>query len=203
MSRLRLSNSRPTASSPRGITLARTKRRQPYDPAKAHDRRATEFNAGIIGHVAPIEVDDPLELGGKLIVMRSTRDDPLGDLHARKMIDEAQYWGGRAFQRDFEAAERGPRAIDPSKEFVDGGVMPEPITDAQQKAAKQLKIVYVALGQDGSAIAHAALIHNQTRKQIALSRGLQGKRWEEYMGARMQEILERLAQVYKFAAEEN
>src|SRR5690348_15837128 len=115
--------------------MARTKRRQPYNPA-AHDRRATDLLRN--ARVAPLEVDDPMELGGKLIVMRSTRDDPLADLHARGQIDEAQYRGGRAFQEDFEAAERGPRAIDPSKEAVDGGLMPEPITEAQRKAAKQL-----------------------------------------------------------------
>jgi hypothetical protein len=32
--------------------------------------------------------------------------------------------------------------MDPSKEFVDGGMMPEPITEAQQKAARQLAVVY-------------------------------------------------------------
>jgi hypothetical protein len=37
----------------------------------------------------------------------------------------------RAFQFDWETAERGARAIDPTKEAVDGGQMPEPITDGQ------------------------------------------------------------------------
>lgn len=179
----------------------RTKRKAPYDPNKAHDRRATEFNAGIIGFVQPIEVDDPLELGGKLIVMRSTRDDPLGDLHARRMIDEAQYHAGRAFQNDFQKAERGPKAIDFTKEAVDGGVMPEPITEAQRGAARQLAIVYKALGQDGAALTHDVLVHNKTRAQIAQSRGLTGRRWEEYYGMRFRECLDCLALVYGFAME--
>jgi hypothetical protein len=144
-------------------------------------------------------VDDPYEAGGKIIVMRSTRDDPLGDLHARHMIDEAQYQAGREFQNDFETAERGPRAIDPSKEAVDGGLMPEPITEAQRRAGKQLAVVYQALGQDGSAIVHDVLVHNRTRKAVALSRGLKGERWEKYYGLRFKECLDCLAKVYGFA----
>jgi len=181
--------------------VARTKRRQPYDPSKAHDRRASDSNRGVENYLTPKEVDDPYEAGGKIIVMRSTRDDPLADLHARHMIDEAQYQAGREFQSDFETAERGPRAIDPSKEAVDGGVMPEPITEAQRRAARQLAIVYRALGQDGAALTHDVLVHSKTRAQIAQSRGLTGKRWEEYYGMRFRECLDCLALVYGFAME--
>jgi hypothetical protein len=176
--------------------MARPKRRQPYDPA-AHDRRATDLLRN--AQVAPLEVDDPMELGGKLIVMRSTRDDPLADMHARGHIDEAQYQGGRAFQLDFETAERGPRAIDPSKEAVDGGLMPEPITEAQQRAARQLAVVYRRLGQNGAALAHDVLVHGKTRAQVAEARGLAGKRWEEYFGMRFRECLDCMAVVYGFA----
>jgi hypothetical protein len=183
--------------------VARAKRRQPYDPSKAHDRRAGESNRGVENYLTPKEVDDPYEAGGKIIVMRSTRDDPLADLHARHMIDEAQYQAGRAFQHDFETAERGPRAIDPSKEAVDGGLMPEPITEAQRRSARQLAIVYRQLGQDGSAIVHAVLVHNLTRKQVAESRGLSGKGWEEYYGKRFRECLDCLAIVYGFAMKES
>ena len=179
--------------------MARQKRR-PYNPANpAHDRRATDFNRGVAGHVTPVEITDPYDTAGTIIVMRSTRDDPLADLHVRKMIDEAQYHAGRAFQHDFETAERGPRAIDPSKEAVDGGQMPEPITEAQRRAARQLGVAYRALGQDGSALTHDVLIHSKTRSQIASSRGLVGKRWEEYYGMRFRECLDCLAIVYNFA----
>lgn len=179
--------------------MARTKRREPYDPSKAHDRRATESNQGVSKYLTPREVDDPYEAGGKIIVMRSTRDDPLADLHARHMIDEAQYQAGREFQSDFETAERGPRAIDPSKEAVDGGLAPEPITEAQRRAARQLAVVYRQLGQNGSALVHDVLVHAKTRAQVAASRGLSGKRWEEYFGMRFRECLDCLAQVYGFA----
>ncbi len=179
--------------------MARTRRRQPFNPA-AHDRRTTDLLRN--AQVAPLEVDDPFEIGAKLIVMRSTRDDPLGDMHARGFIDEAQYSAGRAFQGDFEAAERGPRAIDPSKEAVDGGMAPEPITEAQRKAARQLAVVYRALGQDGSAIAHDVLVHMKTRAQVAQSRGFVGERWERYYGLRFRECLDCMALVYGFAMTE-
>ncbi len=117
------------------------------------------------------------------------------------MIDEAQYQAGRSFQNDFETAERGPRAIDPSKEAVDGGLMPEPITEAQRRSAGQLAAVYKKLGQDGSAIVHDVLVHNRTRKQVAESRGLTGKRWEEYYGMRFRECLDCMALIYGFSME--
>lgn len=172
-------------------------KRNPYDPNKAHDRRTTDLLRN--AQVAPIEVDDPLELGGKLIVMRSTRNDPLANLHARNHIDEAQYQGGRAFQEDFETAERGPRAIDPSKEAVDGGLMPEPITEAQRKAAMRLARAHRALGQDGSTLAHDVLVYGLTMSRVGVRRGLTGERWEKYFGLRFQECLHCLAKVYGFA----
>lgn len=177
--------------------MARTKRRQPYDPNRVHDRRTTDLLRN--AQVSPIEIDDPLELGGKLIVMRSTRNDPLAALHARGSVDEAQYQGGRAFQKDFETAERGPRAIDPSKEAVDGGLMPEPITEGQWKAGSQLKVVFEKLGMDGSALVHDVLIHGMTYRQVSNSRGLVGERWERYFGMRFGECLNCLAVVYGFA----
>jgi hypothetical protein len=169
--------------------MARTKRRQPYDPS-AHDRRATDLLRN--AQVAPIEVDDPMERGGKLLVMRSTRDDPLADLHARGQIDEAQYQGGRSFQEDFETAERGPRAIDPSKEAVDGGLMPEPITEAQRKAARSW-LSYT----DGSALAH----DGQTLPQISRARGFCGRKWEDHFSTEIKFQLNQLAFCYKFTNE--
>ena len=152
-------------------------------------------------HVAPVDVDDPYAAGEKIRVMRALRDDPLGRLHDRGQIDEAQYRAGRAFQDDFEEAERGPRAIDPSKEAVDGGTMPEPISEGQRRAGLMLKQAHKLLGADGSAIAHDVLIHGRTMLQIAGMRGLSGKKWAEHFGARFRDCLNRLAKLYGFANE--
>lgn len=178
-------------------------KRKPYNPAKAgpqvHDRRATELGRG--AQVAPVIIDDPYAPGEKIVAMRSTRNDPLAGMRSRDTIDEAQYQGGRAFQRDFEAAERGPRAIDPSKEFVDGGMLPEPITEAQQRAAVKLAQVYRELGPDGSALMHDVLIHSLSYEKVADKRGLGGERWEKYFGMSVHLHLHTLAWVYGFAKE--
>lgn len=181
--------------------MTRQKRRQPYDPAaaKIHDRRATEFNRGIGAHVAPIEVDDPLEHGARLVVMRSTRDDPLGDQHARKTISESQYQAGRAFQHDFETAENGPRAIDPGKEYVDGGALPEPISEARMAVVARLNKIEAALGIEGSAVMHQVLVFGWTMRAIAGSRGLTGRAWEDYFGKRFRCALDTMAVIYGLA----
>jgi len=175
------------------------RKRQPYDPGKVHDRRTTDLLRN--AQVSPIEIDDPLEIGGKLMVMRSTRNDPLAGLHARRSIDEAQYHGGRAFQHDFETAERGPQAIDPSKEFVDGGKLPEPITEAQRKATMRLARCHRDLGCDGSALINDVLVAGRTLVQVCAMRSLRGERWEKYFGRRLNECLNRLAFIYGFASE--
>lgn len=146
-----------------------------------------------------MDVDDPWEKGAKITVARSLRDDPLARLHVRDQIDDAQYNAGRQFQNDFETAERGPRAIDPSKEAVDGGRMPEPITEEQRAAVNRLARAHAALGRDGSSIVHEVLVHRSTSAAMASRRGLSGERWERYFGMRFQECLDRLAVVYGFA----
>lgn len=175
----------------------RRRKGKPYDPSKpVHDRMSTDLLRNAM--VAVIDVDDPFAPGDKIRVLRSTRDDPLADHHARHHIDEAQYQAGRKFQEDFERAERGPRAVD-LKEAVDGGQMPEPLTETQRKAAKSLAVAYRALGADGSALAHDILVHGRTMSQIAASRGLFGERWQKYFGMRFHECLNCLAIVYGFA----
>src|SRR2546422_3508463 len=92
------------------IQMPKAKRRKPHNPAKAHDRRSRDLLRN--AEVATVEVDNPLALepGEKIVALRSIRNDPLGRLHSHRQIDEAQYQAGRAFQNDWEKAERGPRA---------------------------------------------------------------------------------------------
>lgn len=144
-------------------------------------------------------MDDPLEPGGKLIVMQNIRCDPLARLHSHHQIDEAQYHGGRAYQHDFETAERGPQAMDPGKEYVDGGSPAEPFTEAQRKAVKRLARVNLALGQNGSSIIHAVLIQGMSMEQVGTSRGLKTEAELKYLGRRFRESLKTLAVEYKFA----
>src|SRR4030081_366651 len=118
--------------------MPRAKGKKLHSPAKVHDRRSRDLLRN--AEVAAIEVDDPLALepGEKIVPLRSIRNDPLAKLHSHRQIDEAQYRGGRAFQDDWEQAERGPRAIDPTREYVDGGQAREPITERPRKAGLRL-----------------------------------------------------------------
>jgi len=113
--------------------MPKAKRKKPHNPAGAHDRRSRDLPRH--AEVATVEVDNPLavEPGEKIVALRSIRNDPLGRLHSHRQIDEAQYQAGRAFQNDWEKAERGPRAVDPTREYVDGGQMREPITEGSAR----------------------------------------------------------------------
>ena len=181
--------------------MPKARRKKPHDPAKVHDRRSRDLLRN--AEVATVEVDNPLALdpGEKIVALRSLRNDPLGRLHSHHQIDEAQYQGGRAFQNDWEKAERGPRAVDPTREYVDGGQMREPITESQRKAVLRLNRAERELGADGSALVHDVLVHGLTMQQIGEKRGLRTQRWQDYFSRRFHECLDRLALIYGFATE--
>jgi hypothetical protein len=181
--------------------MPRAKRKKPYNPAKVHDRRARDLLRN--AEVAAVEVDDPLGLepGDKIVTLRSIRNDPLARMHAHRHIDEAQYQGGRAFQDDWERAERGPQAVDPSREYVDCAQTREPITEGQRKAVLRLNRTERELGADGAALVHEVLILAMTMEQICQGRALRGQRWIDYFAKRFRECLDRLALIYGFATE--
>ena len=180
--------------------MSKAKRKKPHNPARAHDRRSRDLPRN--AEVATIEVDNPLALepGEKIVALRSIRNDPLGRLHAHRQIDEAQYQGGRAFQADWEKAERGPRAVDPTRERVDGGQPREPITEAQRSAVLRLGRAERELGADGTVLVHEVLILGMNMEQIGARRGLKTQRWKDYFARRFQECLDRLALIYGFSA---
>jgi hypothetical protein len=182
--------------------VARARRKKPHGAAKVHDRRSQDLLRN--AEVAAVEVDDPLALepGDKIVTLRSIRNDPLARLHSHRQIDEAQYQGGRAFQNDWEKAERGPRAVDPTREYVDGGQAREPITERQRKAVLRLNRAERELGSEGSALVHEVLILGMTMEQIGQRRGLIAQRWKDYFARRFRECLDRLALIYGFATHE-
>ena len=151
--------------------MPKAKRRKPYNPAKAHDPRSRDLLSN--AEVATVAVENPLALepGEKIVALRSIRNDPLARLHSHRQIDEAQYQAGRAFQSDWEKAERGPRAVDPTREYVDGGQSREPITEGQRKAVLRLNRAERELGADGSALVHDVLVQGLTMEQVPASAG--------------------------------
>lgn len=158
---------------------------------KAHDRRSRDLPLN--AEVAAIEVDDllALEPGEKIVTLRSIRNDPLGRLHSHRQIDEAQYQGGRAFQNDWEKAEHGPQAVDPTREHVDGVQKQEPITEGQRKAVLRLGRAERELGADGAALVHEVLIMGLSMEQVGQRRNLLTQRWRDYFARRLGECLDR------------
>ena len=183
--------------------MAKAKRNKSYRLAKIHDRRAQDLPRN--AEVATVEIDDPYALrpGEKVVAFRSIRNDPLGRLHSHRQIDEAQYQGGRAFQNDWERAERGPQAVDPTREYVDGAQMREPITESQRQAVLRLNRCERELGADGAALVHDVLVQGMTMEQVGQRRGLKSQRWNDYFARRFKECLDRLALIYGFATEKD
>jgi hypothetical protein len=179
--------------------MPRAKRSKAQRSARIHDRKAQDLPLN--AEVAEVEVDDPLALepGEKIVTLRSIRNDPLARLHSHHQIDEAQFRGGRAFQDDWEKAERGPRAVDPTREYVDASPSREPITERQRRAVLRLNRASRELGADGAVLVHEVLILGLTMEKIAERRGLSGQRWMDYLSKRFRECLDRLALMYGFA----
>ena len=181
--------------------MTRTKRSKSYRLAKVHDRRSRDLPLNV--ETIEVEVDNPLALdpGEKILALRSVRNDPLGRLHSHHQIDEAQYRGGRAFQSDWERAERGPQAVDPTRDYVDGARGREAVTESQRQAVLRLNRIERELGTDGAALVHDVLVLGLTMEQIGQRRAVRSQRWNDYFSKRLQECLDRLALIYGFATE--
>lgn len=169
------------------------------DGPKPHDRRAGALP--INAKVAPMTADDPYEPGAKVTVLRSLRDDPLAAMHNAKQIDQAQYVAGRHWQRAYEMAEvNSMRAVDLSKERVDGGGIPQAtISDAQIRAFGDLTKAMTALGQEGESLIKDFLGRGWGVRDIAARRGLHTERERGYVGFRVRECLDTLAVVFGYA----
>jgi hypothetical protein len=181
--------------------VTRTKRSKSYRLAKVHDRRSRDLPLNV--ETIEVEVDNPLapDPGEKILALRSVRNDPLGRLHSHHQIDEAQYRGGRAFQSDWERAERGPQAVDPTRDYVDGARGREAVTESQRQAVLRLNRIERELGTDGAALVHDVLVLGLTMEQIGQRRAVRSQRWNDYFSKRLQECLDRLALIYGFATE--
>ncbi len=164
---------------------------------RVHDRRATEI--GRQSDPIPWEVDDPYEPGATIVVLRERREDPLFRLHSHHQVDQAQFMAGRAYQRDWETAERGARAIDPTREAVDGGQLAEPVTEGQRKARIRLVRIQRELGRKAYKLVHAVLINGQHIEHYAQGLGVRGESWMLYYGRAFRDALDTLAVEYNLA----
>lgn len=167
---------------------------------KIHDRLSSDLP--INSSVAIAIVADPYGLNGEQIkVLRSIRDDPLAGMYSRSQINSAQFIAGRQWQIYYEQAEIGSiRAIDPTKEAVDGGRMREPLSKNYSKAQAELTKAKQHLGHYGDGLIMDILGRRLGIKQAAEARGHFRRHEIEYTGRRFREGLETLAVLWGFAS---
>lgn len=176
------------------------KRRVRGPIAPAHDRRA---EGPVHQDVAPSIVDDPYEQGGKITVLRSLRDDPLARMHVRGQIDDAQMAAGRHWQHSYEIAEiGGATGIDPTRDYVDGGRIPEPLTDARRRAVRDLNRAARLVGVIGESVLRDVLVLGMMPAQVAAARGYSDERSIRFYARTFRDALEALAVEYGFASKE-
>lgn len=173
--------------------------RRRNDKPTIHDRMSADLP--INARVAVDIVDDPLPLkfGDKLKVLRSIRDDPLAGMLSRGWIPQHEYDAGRRWQNYHEAATIGCiSAIDPTKEAVDGGRMPDVLTDRQAKAMKELRAARAVLGLQDFVYVGDILGERLTLAQCAARHELTGERGINYIGRRFRDALDTLAILWGF-----
>ncbi len=179
--------------------MAKPRRKgKPYNPANSgpqvHDRKAHDLLKN--AQVTSDEVDDPYAInpGDKIVVLRSTRHDPLFDMKAKGHIDQCDYVAGRHWQAAYENSEIGSvKAIDPSKEAVDGGRLPEVVTDIQRRGMQDIRAARIALGAEGDALIVDILGKGWSIGQSAIARGRHSDDDRRYIGRRFRECLATLA----------
>jgi hypothetical protein len=179
----------------------RRRRGKPNDLKIAHDRTSRDLLRN--AQVAPVEVDDPYEEGAKIVVLRSTQHDPLADMKSKGQIDQCDYIAGRHWQAAWEnACIGGVRAIDPTREMVDGGRLPELLNDTQRRAVQALKAAREALGREGHLLIRDVLGNGMSIAEAACSRGLSSETDRKYIGKRFRECLSTLALRFGYANRE-
>lgn len=159
------------------------------------DRRATESHRQ--ASLVPVEVPDPYEPGATIIAFKDAKADPLQRLKDQQDIDEAQYQAGKAYERDLELAEVGNvKAIDPTREAVDGGRLPEPVSETKRKADMRLNEAGRLMGQFAECVVRGVLRSNVTPAQLAVARGFATRREQLQYGWVFRRALEELAMFY-------
>jgi hypothetical protein len=174
------------------------------DKPRSNDDQVMAALQGISHTVDLVVIENPLATAHgenkKRESIRSLRDDPLAGMHSRGQIDEAMFYAGRTWQMHHENSEiGGVSAIDTTKDAVDGGRIPEPISDRQIRAFKQLRLADEALGYQGKMLIRKVLGERKSVQEYSMGLGLTSEREFNYMSRRLRECLDTLAELWGFA----
>lgn len=174
-----------------------------YRPGQValRDRTAVPPNPKLMAGV--VLVEDPDGSGAAREAYRAYRDDPLAMMRLHGHIDDVQVLAGRHWQAAYERVEiSGAQAIDTTRVVVDGGRAPEPFTDAQRRAAKDLAAAARAVGQLGESVLRGVLALGMTVEQIAAAHGDSGQASVKFFGRLFRESLKILSVVFGYAMAE-
>jgi hypothetical protein len=116
------------------------------DPYSEAGRIDSAGNLVVAAQLEPVRHADGTQAEGQpswsppsrplMTVIRALRDDPVGRMHSRHQIDEAQYKAARAFQEATDKATLGSvRSIDWGKTKVSGTVASDPLNRGGGRAA--------------------------------------------------------------------
>ena len=137
-------------------------------------------------------------------VIVNLREDPIGRMHARRQVDEAQYSAARAYQQLYDRATIGTLSpADPSRIRVDGGQRPDPISAARMAAATRLRSVESTLqgqhGYIGLTLTRSVLTGGKSIEKSARDFGASSERDVRWWGNLLRRCLDVLAKALGFA----
>src|SRR6516162_9299288 len=138
-------------------------------------------------------------------VIVSLREDPIGRMHARRQVDEAQYSAARAYQRLYDCATIGNLSpADLLRPRVDGGRAPDPISAARMAAATRLRSVEGTLkdwhGHAGLSLTRCVLTGGKSVDKAARDFGASSEREARFWGLLFRKCLDVLAKALGFAS---
>lgn len=148
-------------------------------------------------------VPDPMEPGRTMIAQVNVRESSIDHMASRGRINAAQEEAGQRFRKLWEKAAVGRnKAMDTSKEPVDGGGVGDPISDDLVRAAEELSKVLRVTGQAGAQLLIAIVGEGKRIEDVASnwSRAggiVTGRRAEGYVTGRMIEALDELVRFWK------
>ena len=139
-----------------------------------------------------------------MTVFVALKDDPVGRMHSRHQIDEAQYQAARAYQLAADQATLGSvRSVDLEKTKVSGGLAPEPLTDGRRRAMARLRVAEERLmrrhGSEGLGLTRAVLCDRQSVEQTARLRGAKSDREVWFWSRLFRRCLNSLATAFRFS----
>src|SRR6516165_1991915 len=184
----------------------------PYQPAGRVDRAG---NLDVEARLEPVRRrDGSLSEGAPawtpperpvLTAIVNLREDPIGRMHARRQVDEAQYSAARAYQQLYDRATIGTLSpADPSRIRVDGGKAPDPISAVRMAAATRLRSVEGTLkdwhGHAGLSLTRRVLTGGKSVDKAARDFGANSEREARFWGLLFRKCLDVLAKALGFAS---